>query len=93
MQHKHFLDQVLRGLDFCYVYLDDVLVASLSPVEHCQHLRLIFDRLSHHGIINNAQKCVFGAICVGFLGHLVDSDGIYSLPSKVQAIASPTSHK
>ena len=78
------------------MYLDDVLVASSSPEEHFQHLRLIFDRLSHHGIIINAQKCVFGATSVKFLGHLVDSDGIHPLPSKVQAIADfplPTSRK
>ena len=93
---QRFIDQVLRGLDFCYVYLDDVLVASSSPEEHCQHLRLIFDRFSHHGIIINAQKCVFGATSVKFLGHLVDSDGIHPLPSKVQAIDDfplPTSRK
>ena len=37
------MDQVVRGLDFCYVYIDDLLVASSSPLEHQQHLRLIFE--------------------------------------------------
>lgn len=83
---QRFIDQVLRRLDFCYAYIDDLLVASSSPEEHQQHLRLIFERLSHHGIIINAQKCVSGVSSVQFLGHLVDSDGIHPLPFKVQTI-------
>ena len=66
-----FMDQVLRGLDFCYDYID-VLVASPSPEEHKQHLRQVFERLRHYGIIINPQKCVFGAPSVEFLGHLVE---------------------
>ena len=80
------MDQVLHWLDFCYIYFDDILVASASPEKHQRHLRLIFERLSYYGLIMNPQKCIFGASCVHFLGHLVHSDGIHSLPSKVQAI-------
>ena len=47
------MEQVLhvRGLDFCYIYIDNILVASASPEEHQRHLRLIFERLPHHGLI------------------------------------------
>lgn len=48
---QRFMDQVLRGLDFCYVYIDDRLVASSSTEEHKHHLRLVFERLTslwHH---------------------------------------------
>ena len=93
---QRFMDQVVRGLDFCYVYIDDLLVACSFPLEHQQHLRPIFERLSHHGIIINAQKCTFGASSVQFLGHLVDHDGIHPLQTKVQAIVDfpqPTSRR
>ena len=83
---QRFMDQVLRGLDFSYVYIDDILIASATAEEHQHHLRLVFERLAHHGLIINPQKCVFGASSVYFLGHLVDSNGIHPLPSKVQAI-------
>ena len=83
---QRFMDQVLRGLDFCYVYIDDLLVASSSPEERKQHIRLIFERLRHYSIIIHPQKCVFGASSIVFLGHLVDSNGIHPLPAKVQAI-------
>ena len=91
---QRFMDQVLRGLDFCYIYLDDLLVTSESPDQHMEHLRLVFERLRHYGMIN-PQKCKFGVASVEFLGHLVDSTGIHPLQDKVQAIRDfpqPTSN-
>ena len=41
------MDQVLCGLDFCYIYL---LVVSSSPEERKQHLRQIFERLRHYSM-------------------------------------------
>ena len=35
---QRFMDQVLCGLNFCYVYLDDVLIANQTPEEHKNHL-------------------------------------------------------
>ena len=82
------MDQVLRGVDFCYVYIGDILVASTSKEEHPHHLRLIFEQLAHHGLIINPQKYAYMVqpVSMQFSGHLVDSDGIHPLPSKVQAI-------
>ena len=31
---QRFIDQVLRGLDFCYAYIDDHLLASANAEEH-----------------------------------------------------------
>jgi len=31
---QRFIDEVLRGLDFCYAYINDILVASTSEREH-----------------------------------------------------------
>ena len=38
---QRFMDMVLHGLEFAYVYIDDVLVASTDEVEHKNHLKLI----------------------------------------------------
>jgi hypothetical protein len=45
------MDDILRGLDFCFAYLDDVLVFSQSLEQHEQHLRALFDQLQKYGIL------------------------------------------
>jgi len=41
---QRFMDQVLRRLDFCYTYIDDILIASKSPDDHKVHLCLVLER-------------------------------------------------
>jgi hypothetical protein len=66
---QRFMDEVLRGLDFCFAYLDDILVYSHSLEEHGRHLRVLFSRLNKYGII------IFRATEVTFLGYKVTAQG------------------
>ena len=79
------MDNLVRSLDFCYCYIDDLLIASGSHAEHLKDLQLVFERLSQHGII---QKSEFGVPSLKFLGHIVSKDGILPLPEKVEAITN-----
>ncbi|GFV35271.1 hypothetical protein TNCV_3203031 [Trichonephila clavipes] len=81
-----FMHEVLRGLPFCFVYLDDILCYSENAEEHRSHLRTIFQRLSSYGLKLNISKCVFGVTELIFLGYLITPDGIKPLPDKVQAV-------
>ncbi|GFU15042.1 hypothetical protein TNCV_3702281 [Trichonephila clavipes] len=81
-----FMHEVLRGLPFCFVYLDDILCYSENAEQHRSHLRTIFQRLSSYGLKLNISKCVFGVTELIFLGHLITPDGIKPLPEKVQAV-------
>ena len=83
---QHFMDQVLRGLEFCYVYIDDVLIASRTPEEHKVHLRLVLQRFVQYGIVINPIKCVLGVHQLRFLGHYVNQDGVYAFPEQVKVI-------
>ncbi|XP_064463405.1 uncharacterized protein LOC135374343 [Ornithodoros turicata] len=83
---QRFIDDVLRGLDFCFAYVDDILVASTSEEEHEHHLRLLFQRLQDNGVVINAAKCIFGVDALEFLGHRIDGHGITPLPEKVDVI-------
>lgn len=85
---QRFMDDITRDLDFCYVYIDDILIMSSSETEHLEHLRQIFTRLRAHGLLINPSKCVFGATEVQFLGHIVNSQGIRPPPEKVEAIVN-----
>ena len=84
---QRLMDMVCAGLDFVFVYLDDILIASESAAEHKEHLTVLFDRLEEHGLVVKKEKCLFGVSEIDFLGHRVDSNGIRPLPSKVKAIA------
>nr|VZH96049.1 unnamed protein product [Spirometra erinaceieuropaei] len=93
---QRFIDRVLRGLPFVYAYIDDVLAASRDVEEHLHHLTLLFDRFQQFGVTLHPSKCVLGATSLEFLGHLIDSNGIRPLPSKVAAIRDfppPTSKR
>lgn len=83
---QRFIHEVIRGLDFCYAYLDDVLVASNSEEEHLRHLEQLFQRLRDYGVVINLSKCHFGQRKIKFLGHMVNKDGISPLADKVEAI-------
>lgn len=83
---QRFMDEVLRGLDFCYGYLDDILVFSKSQDQHLEHLELLFQRLRDYGVLVNTSKCHFGQAEVTFLGYHVSPAGIKPMPEKVQAI-------
>jgi hypothetical protein len=83
---QRLIDRVLAGLDFVFVYLDDVIVGSATEEEHLQHLRLVFDRLQKFGLVLNTDKCQFGVQQVEFLGHSITADGAAPLFKHVQAV-------
>ena len=82
------MDTVCSGLDFLFVYLDDILVASIDMEMHLQYLCLLFDQLSQHGLVINVAKCQFGCNEVDFLDHRIIHNGILPLPDKVAAITN-----
>lgn len=83
---QRFMDEVLRGLECCYAYLDDVLVASPDSETHEEDLEKVFNRLSDYGVEINLAKCEFGKTAIEFLGFHVSGDGIAPLPNKVKAL-------
>ena len=83
---QRFIDEVLQGLDFCFPYLDDILVASKNEKEHKKHLRILFKRLAQYGIIINVKKSQFFADSLEFLGYEVSAQGIRPLPYRIKAL-------
>lgn len=83
---QRFVDEMTRGLDFCFAYLDDYLIFSPDAKTHESHLRQIFKRMKDYGMLINTAKCIFGESEVTFLGYTISTRGIKPLDSKVQAI-------
>ncbi|GBN25890.1 Retrovirus-related Pol polyprotein from transposon 17.6 [Araneus ventricosus] len=83
---QRFINEVLYGFDFCFAYVDDILMFSKDKKEHMQHLEQIFKRFVKFGITINESKCEFGKPQVDFLGHTINSEGILPMSTKVKAI-------
>lgn len=43
---QRFMNQVCDSLDFVYIYIDDLLIASKNAEEHVKHLETLFQRLA-----------------------------------------------
>lgn len=77
---------VLHGIDCCYAYIDDLLIASTTYEQHLIDVKTVFARLDKFGIVINLNKCVFAKDRVTFLGHTVSEAGVAPLPDKITAI-------
>ena len=55
---QRMMHAVLRSLDYAFVYLDDILVASSSEDRHLDHLREVFGQLKDAGLAVNRSKFV-----------------------------------
>ena len=75
---QRLMQKVLAELEWrtCFVYLDDILVASRSFDEHLQHLHKVFTRLRDAGLRLKPRKCSLLRDEVPFLGHIISIDGV-----------------
>ena len=83
---QRMMDSILAGLEYCFVYLDDVLIASSTHEQHQEDLREVLARFEKHGLVLNGGKCVLGVSEVDYLGHRITATGIRPIASKVEAI-------
>lgn len=58
------------------IYIDDIVVKSVSSKNHVDHLLQSFDRMRKHGLKMNPLKCDFCVHAGDFLGFVVHKKGI-----------------
>ena len=85
---QRLMQVVLAGLEWssCFVYIDDILVASRSFEEHLSHIKEVFSRLRKAGLCLKPKKCSFLCDQVVYLGHVISKKGIAPDPAKVQKV-------
>jgi hypothetical protein len=91
---QQVMDQILHGIKGVTCYLDDLLVSGSTMEQAERRLVRVFNRLSNHNVRVNIKECVFLQKETEYVGHLVNSQGIHPLPSKVSALRdapTPTS--
>ena len=73
-------------LNWCIIYLDDIIVYSKTPEEHIEHLKGVFKKLSKAGLKVKPSKCEFFKERIAYLGHIVSSAGIETDSKKIAAV-------
>lgn len=85
---QRLMDVVLAGLKWqsCLVYIDDIIIFSVTYGQHLQDLRGVFERLRNAGLKCKLKKCHLAQSEVVFLGHVISAAGVKPNPMKIQAI-------
>ena len=73
-------------LNWCIIYLDDIIVFSEMPKEHIERLRGVFSKLVQASLKLKPKKCEFFKPRISYLGHIVSSSGIETDPRKVEVV-------
>ena len=88
-QFQRVVNRILQGpIDegWCFVYIDDILIASDNEDEHIQHLKRVLQLLQDAKMHASLKKCQFLQPQLEFLGHIVSAQGIAMDPAKVSAM-------
>ena len=73
-------------LQYCIIYLDDIIIFSKTPEEHLHQLGLVFQKISEAGLKLKPSKCKFFQTRLEYLDHIVSEKGIKTNPKKIQVI-------
>ncbi|GJR45254.1 putative reverse transcriptase domain-containing protein [Tanacetum coccineum] len=73
---------------FVIVFIDDILIYSKAREEHEEHLGLVLELIRKEKLHAKFSKCKFWLRKLQFLRHVINGDGIYVDPSKIEAVKS-----
>jgi hypothetical protein len=71
---------------FVVVYLDDIVIFSLTMEEHYKHVTQVLEVLEKEELYAHPEKCIFGAEKIEFCGHEVTQGTTRPLRDKVRLI-------
>lgn len=78
------MNDILKGLKNTLVYLDDVIIFTVTKEEQELSLRLVLARVAEYNLKISLNKCHFFRQELPFLEFLVSGNGIRSNPDKIK---------
>ena len=76
------------NMNWCIVYLDDIIIFSDTKEEHLKRLKeAVFQKLCAAGLKLKPTKCFFFREEIEYLGHVVSGKGISTNPKKNEAVS------
>ena len=75
------------NMNWCIVYLDDIIIFSDTKEEHLKRLEAVFQKLCAAGLKLKPSKCFFFREEIEYLGHVVSGKGISTNPKKIEAVS------
>ena len=73
-------------LNWCIIYLDDIIIFSKDPDDHIERLEGVFENLAQTGLKLKPSKCDYFKAWLKYLGHIVSLEGIATDPAKIETI-------
>jgi hypothetical protein len=71
---------------FVVIFIDDILIFSMTEEEHAEHIRIVLQKLCDHRLYAKFSKCEFWLKEVSFLGHVLFENGVAVDPGKVKDV-------
>ena len=73
-------------LNWCIIYLDDIIVFSRTQEEHVHRLKAVTSKLREAGLKLKPTKCDLFKQQINYLGHVVSKEGVSTDPDKIAAV-------
>ena len=71
-------------IQYCIIYLDDIIIFYKTPEEHQHRFRLVFQKISEVGLKLKPSKFFWTRL--EYLGHTVSEKGIETNLKKIKVI-------
>ena len=68
---QHVMENLLQGLKYVTIYLDDILITGRSRNEHLAILEEVLNQLEKAGMRLKQSKCKFLMAEIKYLGHVI----------------------
>ena len=73
-------------LNWCIIYLDDIIIFSRIPEEHLQRLKAVISKLRAAGLKLKPTKCDLFKQQINYLEHVDSKEGVSTDPDKITAV-------